>query len=111
MANDGFEGLTLSYGGQLNFGLADKGQFGATAGGYVTAFGGRANNGLGVFGTVTSDRANPNSVTAPTTSLELGTQATLTFGNVQSFQGRSGYFGAHIGVVGVNVGVPISNPS
>src|SRR6266567_3837881 len=56
MASDGFSGLTLAGGGGYSVGFGPFGSYSGTLGGYVTAFGGGQNNGVGVYGSLQTDR-------------------------------------------------------
>ncbi len=108
MASDGFSGLTLAGGGGYSVGFGPFGSYSGTLGGYVTAFGGGQNNGVGVYGSLQTDRFSA------VPSWSLGVQAveqfTLTYGNAGAFTGQSAYYGAHILVAGLQVGVPLNNP-
>ncbi|WP_342724633.1 calcium-binding protein [Bradyrhizobium sp. B097] len=115
MVDSSFRGLTLSYGGSYYLSGIDKAKPGegpqtydAGAGGYVTAFGGNANDGFGAYLSLSGPQTQSNGlgrVAIP--GAEFGEQASLIFGNANDMGGFSAYYGFHLGVAGLYIGSPL----
>src|SRR5262249_34586518 len=89
--SDEFAGLTLSTGYQVGAGIpfGPNAQFGA--GGYVTAFGGPANNGLGVYWSAATSAPVRGQPTGSSWGIggQIGWQYALTVGNAEDLAGTS----------------------
>ncbi|MEY9427047.1 hypothetical protein ABH975_002362 [Bradyrhizobium ottawaense] len=116
---DKFTGLSLSWGGLMEFSFPyfPSVPSGSASGGVVvTAFGGPENNGMGLYGSIGTDKVDGDGgyskgpYFAPWSSkfygLFVGEEATLTYGNADAVSGFSAIYGLHLGVAGLQIGIP-----
>ncbi|MDA9506148.1 hypothetical protein XI09_16210 [Bradyrhizobium sp. CCBAU 11386] len=116
MADKKFTGLSLTFGGLMEWHIPFISSGSASGGVVVTGFGGSEDNGMGLYGSIGTDKVDGDGgyskgpYLSPWSSkfygLFVGEESTLTYGNAKAVDGFSSIWGLHLGVVGLQIGIP-----